>query len=124
DNDLEAAWDEVFEALPAAWSVGRPSYHDERHEWTQYAFDPREMPKVGARSREWSALGAASGRRSARRRSRSSRRWLAACGSLARVGCLSRDASAVSPMAAYTLGVRNDAGDFRAVEASIANLTE
>ena len=31
DDDLEAAWGEVFEALPAVWSVGRPSYHDERH---------------------------------------------------------------------------------------------
>jgi len=32
NDDLEAAWDEVFDALPTAWSVGRPSYHDERHE--------------------------------------------------------------------------------------------
>jgi hypothetical protein len=34
DDELEAAWGQVFDALPAAWSVGRPSYHDERHEWT------------------------------------------------------------------------------------------
>ena len=58
DDDLEAAWDDVFDALPAAWSVGRPSYHDERHEWTQYAFDSFEQPKVGLRSREWTAKGA------------------------------------------------------------------
>jgi hypothetical protein len=57
-DDLEAAWGEVFDALPAAWSVGRPSYHDERHEWTQYAFDSFERPSVGARSREWTAIGA------------------------------------------------------------------
>jgi hypothetical protein len=32
DDEIEAAWDAVFDALPAGWSVGRPSYHDERHE--------------------------------------------------------------------------------------------
>ncbi len=58
DDDVEAAWSEVFDALPAAWSVGRPSYHDERHEWTQYAFDSFEQPNIGLRSREWTAVGA------------------------------------------------------------------
>ena len=58
EDDLEAAWDAVFDALPAAWSVGRPSYHDERHEWTQYAFDSFERPSVGVRSREWTAVAA------------------------------------------------------------------
>jgi hypothetical protein len=51
-------WDAVHDAFPAGWYVGRPSYHDERHEWTQYAFDQREQPKVGLRSREWTAVGA------------------------------------------------------------------
>jgi hypothetical protein len=43
--------------LPSAWTVGRPSYHDERHEWTQYAFDSFERPRSGVRSREWTAVG-------------------------------------------------------------------
>lgn len=34
------------------------AYQDERREWTQYAFDPREQASVGARSREWTAVGA------------------------------------------------------------------
>jgi hypothetical protein len=57
-DPLEAAWSEVFDALPAAWSVGRPSYHDARHEWTPYAFDSFEQPEVGLRSRERTAIGA------------------------------------------------------------------
>ncbi len=36
----------------------RPSYHDERREWVQYAFDPSERPSVGLRSRGWTAVGA------------------------------------------------------------------
>jgi hypothetical protein len=56
--DLEAAWGEVHDATPPDWYVGRPSYHDEPHEWTQYAFDQRERPSVGVRSREWTAVGA------------------------------------------------------------------
>jgi len=31
--------------------------HNERREWVQYAFDPSERPKVGLRSREWTAIG-------------------------------------------------------------------
>ncbi len=57
-DDREAAWAAGYDATPPGWYVGRPSYHDERHEWTQYAFDPREMAKVGARSREWTAIDA------------------------------------------------------------------
>ena len=57
-DDIEAAWGEVFDALPAAWSVGRPSYHDERHEWTMYGWDRKEVAKVGVRSKEWTAIGA------------------------------------------------------------------
>jgi hypothetical protein len=53
---LEAAWNAVHDALPAGWFVGRPSYHDERRQWHQYAFDPNERSKVGSRSREWTAL--------------------------------------------------------------------
>ena len=34
----------------------RPSYHNERREWLSYAFDPSERPKVGLRSREWTAV--------------------------------------------------------------------
>jgi hypothetical protein len=44
--------------MPAGWYVGRPSYRDERHTWTQYAFDPTERVVVGVRSREWTAVGA------------------------------------------------------------------
>jgi hypothetical protein len=56
--DLEAAWAAVHHATPSGWSVGRPSYHDERHEWVMYAFDSLERPRAGARSREWTAIGA------------------------------------------------------------------
>jgi hypothetical protein len=58
-DGLEAGWNAVHDATPHDWYVGRPSYHDERHEWTQYAFDQRERPSVGVRSREWTAFGAA-----------------------------------------------------------------
>jgi len=56
-SDLEAAWDEVHAALPKGWVVGRPSFHDERDSWEQYAYDPSEQPKAGKRSREWIAIG-------------------------------------------------------------------
>ncbi len=57
-TDLEAAWNAVHDATPAGWYVGRPSYYDERRQWVQYAFDPSERPRVGLRSREWTAVGA------------------------------------------------------------------
>lgn len=56
DADLTTAWGALHAATPAGWYVGRPSYHDERPKWIQYAFDPRETPKVGRRSREWVAI--------------------------------------------------------------------
>ena len=56
-NEFEAAWAAVHDATPTGWYVGRPSLHDERHEWTMYAFDPREVARVGVRSREWTAVG-------------------------------------------------------------------
>jgi hypothetical protein len=58
-DDLDAAWAAVHDATPPGWYVGRPSYHDERDEWTQYAFDQHERPSVGVRSREWTVIGAA-----------------------------------------------------------------
>ncbi len=57
-SDLEEAWNAVHDATPKGWHVGRPSYHDERRQWVQYAFDPSERPRVGLRSREWTAVGA------------------------------------------------------------------
>lgn len=55
-GDRERAWDELHDATPPGWQVGRPSYHDERREWLLYAFDPSERPVVGLRSREWTAI--------------------------------------------------------------------
>ncbi len=55
---LEEAWSHVHDATPVGWHVGRPSYHSERRQWVQYAFDPSERPRVGLRSREWTAVGA------------------------------------------------------------------
>ena len=52
---LEEAWSQVHDATPAGWYVGRPTYHNERRQWVQYAFDPSERPVVGLRSREWTA---------------------------------------------------------------------
>ena len=55
---LATAWGAVHDATPPDWYVGRPSYHDERNTWEQYAFDQRERAVNGARSRERSAIGA------------------------------------------------------------------
>ncbi len=46
-SELDAAWEAVHAALPVGWYVGRPSYHDERDEWLQYAFHPSERAVVG-----------------------------------------------------------------------------
>lgn len=54
--DLEEAWNAVHDATPAGWYVGRPSLHNERQQWVQYAYDPSERPVVGLRSREWTAV--------------------------------------------------------------------
>lgn len=55
--DLEAAWDEVHDALPPGWYAGRAHLHDGRRPpvWEQYAYDTRERPVAGKRSREWTA---------------------------------------------------------------------
>jgi len=55
-RDLEAAWAALYESAPTGWYVGRPSCHDERREWVMYAYDPSERPKIGLRSREWTAI--------------------------------------------------------------------
>jgi hypothetical protein len=54
----EAPWDIIHAVTPAGWYVGPPSYHAEHDEWTMYAFDPGERPDRGARSREWTVVGA------------------------------------------------------------------
>jgi len=46
-TDLEAAWNEVHDAKPPGWYVGRPSYRDDLRVWEQYAY----MPGVPARRR-------------------------------------------------------------------------
>jgi hypothetical protein len=59
-TDLEIAWAELDAANTMGWSVGRPSLHDDvrgAEHWEQWAYDAREKPKVGKRSREWTAVG-------------------------------------------------------------------
>ncbi len=36
------AWEALLAVVASGWYIGRPSYHDERDEWLQYAFDPSE----------------------------------------------------------------------------------
>jgi hypothetical protein len=58
--DLEHAWAELDEANASlGWRVGRAYLHDElaSNPWEQYAYDPTERPKMGRRSREWTAIG-------------------------------------------------------------------
>lgn len=55
-GERKQAWDELHAATPPGWSVGTPSYHEERREWLLYAFDPAERPIVGIRQREWTAI--------------------------------------------------------------------
>jgi hypothetical protein len=52
---LEDAWNDLHDSIPPGWFVGRQSEHPERGEWVMYAFDPSERPKVGKRSRQWTA---------------------------------------------------------------------
>ena len=54
-TDLEAAWDDLHDATPPGWFVGRPFYHERHRVWEQYAYDPSERAEVGVRSREWTA---------------------------------------------------------------------
>ena len=46
-DDLAAAWDAVHDALPAGWTVQRPSRHDEERErpWHVFAVDLRQRAK-------------------------------------------------------------------------------
>jgi hypothetical protein len=56
---LEHAWAELDEANASLeWRVGHPYLHEEMasNPWEQYAYDPRERPMAGARSREWTAI--------------------------------------------------------------------
>ncbi|HET7128939.1 MAG TPA: hypothetical protein VFJ93_07685 [Gaiellaceae bacterium] len=54
----EDAWNRIHDAKPAGWFVGRPAFEERRTPpWSQYAFDPTERPRVGRRSREWTAVG-------------------------------------------------------------------
>jgi hypothetical protein len=54
-DTLEAAWAELHDATPPGWHVGRPAFDERGNRWTLYAFDSAERPKVGRRSREWTA---------------------------------------------------------------------
>ena len=54
-DELLDAWNDLHAATPAGWFIGRPSYNEGRDEWSLYAFDANERPKVGHRSREWTA---------------------------------------------------------------------
>lgn len=53
---LESACDQLHLYTPSGWYVGRPGYDPGRHQWTMYAFDPSERPRVGLRSRAWIAV--------------------------------------------------------------------
>lgn len=53
---LEEAWNELHDALPSSWYVGTPVFNERRDEWSVYAFDTTEKPKVGHRRREWTAV--------------------------------------------------------------------
>ena len=55
-TDLEDAWNDLHDAKPPGWHVGRPSYDERQRLWEQYAFDPSERAQVGVRSREWTAV--------------------------------------------------------------------
>jgi hypothetical protein len=55
-DELADAWNELHEATPAGWHVGRPAYEERRNEWSLYAFYTRERPKVGRRAHEWTAI--------------------------------------------------------------------
>lgn len=51
---LEHADAELLDAVPHGWFVGRPTFHEERNTWVQFAFDASERPRPGkARQRQW-----------------------------------------------------------------------
>lgn len=56
ETTLEAAWQQMHAAMPPGWVLGRPSYHDERRGWILYAYARSERPRMGQRSREWTAV--------------------------------------------------------------------
>ncbi len=59
-TDHECAWAELDAANAAlGWRVGRAYLHEEMagNPWEMYASDPAERPKMGGRSREWTAIG-------------------------------------------------------------------
>ncbi len=47
---------ELHDATPPDWYLGRPPYDEGRREWVMYAFDPSERARSGHRSREWNAV--------------------------------------------------------------------
>jgi hypothetical protein len=55
-EDLEAAWNELHDAVPPHWRVGRP-VDNKPGERTMYAFDTRERSRrgLGHRTHEWIA---------------------------------------------------------------------
>ena len=57
-TDLEEAWNDVHDARPPGWYVGRPGYSDRLKVWEQYAYMPAETRRgVGRRTHEWTAVG-------------------------------------------------------------------
>ena len=49
----------IHDAKSNGWYVGPPTYVEHRRPREQYAFDTRERPKAGHRSREWTAVAQA-----------------------------------------------------------------
>ena len=37
DEEVAAAWEELHDATPSGWFVGRPSHDERRDEWALYA---------------------------------------------------------------------------------------
>jgi hypothetical protein len=57
DQELHAAWAELHAAnAELRWYIGLPAFYERRDEWELYAFDPTERPRVGQRSRHWTAV--------------------------------------------------------------------
>ena len=57
-DGVEAAWNELPEALSPGWIACRPWFHDEARVWEQYAFRSGERPRAGKRHDESTATGA------------------------------------------------------------------
>ena len=56
DEEISDAWTTLHASTPSGWFVGRPAYDERRDQWSIYAFDTRERPRIGGRSREWVAV--------------------------------------------------------------------